>query len=739
MLLHAMSRVWDTHSTLGAVAVAASAVLTATAPAGELPVGGQAAEDGQTFELRYTATFSQDDLVFGESMGFDTVKLEGGDFLNVPGEPMLPAVGLRIALPEGMAVTGVEVVQSTSAELEGEYSLFPAQPPQPISTKAAPGELVAPEADVYASADAYPGRLVEFTRQNDLAGQAMAGLRFFPLQYAPAEGKLTFHNSIEVVIRGQSGYRCGDYLPQNASDRQRESYEQMVRGLVANPEDVRLSTSDDPSSAGRGVGPGDYDFVIITQSSWEDNFQPLADWKTKRGMPTAIVTTSWIYNDGGYSGDNQTKIRAFVQDARTNWGTMYFLLGGDTTVIPYNIKYLLGDNLANDTYYGDYDSDYLCEVHVGRASVRYESHVTNFIGKVLTYEQNPPLTDYAKTATFVGFDLTSYGSHEGENLKTDIKNYYLPSGWTYRSEYDSETGYHKYDVITYLNQGNNLVNHADHSDTYQMGTGLTNHGQYLSNSDMTNLNNGDYQSILYSLGCWAAAYDATTCIGEAFVQDTNGGGLAFVGNSRYGWYYQYQDVGLSFTFDRYFFRSLFPQGYYVLGDCFSDHKNDVYISDVYLQYIFTELNLLGDPTVPIWTEDPLALTVIHDDTLNLGQSTDFQVEVRSGGSGVGSATVCLWLEGDLYEIGTTDAGGVATFPGLTPGTTGTMYVTACKHNYLPEESEATVIEGSDCPEDLNGDLMVDIDDVFEVLAHWGEGAGMYDVNDDGTVDIDDLF
>jgi Ca2+-binding EF-hand superfamily protein len=44
-----------------------------------------------------------------------------------------------------------------------------------------------------------------------------------------------------------------------------------------------------------------------------------------------------------------------------------------------------------------------------------------------------------------------------------------------------------------------------------------------------------------------------------------------------------------------------------------------------------------------------------------------------------------------------------------------------------------------CKGDVNSDEMVDIDDLFDVLSHWGEGAGPYDVNNDGTVDIDDVF
>ena len=44
-----------------------------------------------------------------------------------------------------------------------------------------------------------------------------------------------------------------------------------------------------------------------------------------------------------------------------------------------------------------------------------------------------------------------------------------------------------------------------------------------------------------------------------------------------------------------------------------------------------------------------------------------------------------------------------------------------------------------CPADVNGDEVVDIDDLFDILSHWGEGPGTYDVNDDGIVDIDDVF
>ncbi len=588
------------------------------------------ARQAPAFELRHTMTFSEESLRFGSQMGLDTVSIEGGDWLNVPGEPLLPARTVRIAVPEGMAVTGVRVLSTESVELSGEFTIAPGRAPMPASVAIRATNVAAPSADTATPGDAYPGKVVEFTHQSDLAGQAFAVLRVYPLQYIATEKKLVLHTSIEIGLEGDGGYVCGDYLPQSISEVGRETCRRMVSDMVVNPESVRLQAASSGSDSTRGVEPGDYDYVIITHADWVDDFAPLADWKTKKGTPAKIVELDWIYDWGGYSGDKQSQIRQFVEDARNNWGAMYFLLGGDSNVVPFSERYLLGEEVPNDTYYADYDDDWVCEVHLGRAPVQDDSMVATFIDKVLTYEKNPPLSDYAKNAFFCGFDMSSSGSYEGQGTKVAIKGNYLPPSWTYRSEYDSEGGSHLSDVIGYINEGANLLNHVDHASWAYMGTGDRVHGEGLSISDMETLHNGDKQGIFYSIGCLPAAFTEDTCIGEAFVRNPNGGGVAFVGNTRSGWFMQYSDDGYSLGFDRVFFRSLFEQGHYILGDCFSDHKNDYYQSDEYYQFIFTELSLLGDPQLPIWTEDPTALMVTHPETLVVGEYTDYLVEKTDG-------------------------------------------------------------------------------------------------------------
>jgi len=614
------------------------------------------------------------------------------EFINEIGKPMLPAKEIKVALPAGMEVTQVKVTDTSSVDIKGKYTIFPAQPPQHTDVSLENIAFIEPDFETYNSMNSYPSKLVEYVHQTDLAGQAMAVIKLYPVQYVPYAEKLTFHNLIQFIIEGKEGYECGDYLPKDTSIEVIETYKQMIQEMVINPEDVELKVGDN-SAQPTGVPPGDYDYVIITQDSWVDDFQPLADWKTKKGIPANIVTTDWIYSE--YSGSNQQKIRSFVIDAHDEWGTIYFLLGGDTNVIPYQTKYISGDNIPTDTYYGDYDDDWTCEVYIGRAPVQSTGTwgIETFVDKVLTYEKDPPLSDYGKTAAFFGFDLYTYGSNEGEGCKQGIRNLYFPSGWTYRTEYDSESGTHYTDVLNYLNQGNNLVNHIDHSDTDFMGTGYTNHGQGMDTNDAKSRTNGDRQSIIYTIGCWACDYPDSECIAEGFVRNPNGGGIAFVGNSRYGWYSPYNSDYYSLRYDRYFFRSLFDQNHYKLGECFSDHKNDAYQSDDTYRYVFTELTLLGDPELPIWTEDPNEISDVDYPGSIGGGTQSFTVTVTDGGNPVSGVLVCVQKDDEIYETKTTNSNGEASFT-ITPVTQGTLDVTVTKHNYLPWEGTATVTEGS---------------------------------------------
>jgi hypothetical protein len=661
-----------------------------------LAISGQqnASVAHQSYQLSFTVTFSLDDFIFGTLKGFDTIELQQGASTYEMGKPMMPMKTIRVAVPADMKVTSINIVDITEQTIDGTYLVYPAQKPSPVGVAAIDEQFIQPDAQTYASGQPYPASLIGLNGQSDLAGQVMVDITIYPMQYTPSEKHLALVTSLTFTINGINGYLSGDYLSRQMSEREQAIYRQIIQTMVVNPENVELRTSPNPQPL--GVGPGNYEYVIITQDSWVSAFQPLADWKTQKGVPATIVPTAWIYNSGGYSGSDVQKIRAFVQDTYTTWGTTYVLLGGDIDVVPCSYKTFPGvdyDPVANDVYFADFDGDYICEVNIGRASVTGPGtgtgQIGSFIDKVLTYEINPPLSNYTTNAGFFGFDLDS--STHTQQTKISIKNAYIPSNWTVTTVYDSESGNHKTNVIYALNAGQNLVNHADHSGSDCIGVGYVNHGLLLYSSDMDALTNGDKQAIFYSMCCDPAAYD-TDSIAEHFVRNSNGGGIAFMGNSRYGWYMPGSVNTYSLGYDIHIFKSVFQGNFYNLGAAFSNHKDSAYLDspgDEYYQYIYTELTLLGDPELPIWTENPQSYTVTHPSQIPVGGST-FTVHVTSGGNPVSQATVCLWKGTEVYMTGSTDSTGTITFD-VTPTSPGTLSVTVTKHNYLPYQGSAGVM------------------------------------------------
>ena len=655
--------------------------------------------------LEHCFRCSTDDLTVEQRGAFDLVRLRGCDLIGEPGAPSLPSLTLRFAIPSGWTATAVEVVSVETIELPGTYRSLPAPAPQPIdglaSVRQAESLDLGPDPAIYTSQRPFPGQTVEFLGQSDLTGQAMAFVRVHPLQYIPAEGRLHLATAITFRVIGAPGYVCRDYLPANASPAARAAYERALRAMVINPQDVQ------PAAAAPGTGgapqparlePGSFDYVIITRADWVDDFQPLADWRTREGLPATIVTTEWIFNESGYGGSNLENMRAFFADAHATWGASYFLLGADVPTLPFHLRTITvpgyqTDVISNYTYFADYDDDWVCEVHLGNASVQSAQQISDFIGKVFAYEKTPPLGGYTETAAFLGFDISICGDGHGESFKEGyIRADWLPADWALVTEYDSEPGLHKADVISYLRQGHHLVNHHDHCHNTLMGTGWICHGELLEIPDVYTLNNGERTSIVFAIGCHPAEFAIGSCIGEVFLRLTGGGAIAFIGNTCIGWGGSVEDpIHYTMRQDYYLYRNLFDLDILRLGENFTLLKNDEYDPyDPYNlhQYCFTQLHLLGDPGLRVWSAEPQPLTVSHEHTLAGGQPCNFAVDVSGPAGPLDGAVVCLWKGDEVYEVAQT-AGGTAFFA-LPAMHDGVLLVTVTNRNHLPYEGQAQV-------------------------------------------------
>lgn len=708
------------------------------------PVPGGATQTGgpnNGYTVLYTAQFSKEDLSFDQLRGYDMVRLGEGYYVEELGKPMLPLIELKIALPAGMAVKSVMAVDTKSEVIPGEYNIFPAQPPLKIGASDQEVDFIEPDQQTYASLVPYPSQLVEFAYQTDLAGQGIAVIQLYPVHYVPGEKQLTLYTSLTIEIAGVGGYECGDYLSPNVSGSDQKNFEQRVKEMVVNPEDVMLVTSS--SKGPSGVLPKlSFRHVIITSSSYASYFQTLADWHTQKGVRDTIITTAWIYANYAGAADS-IKIRAFIRDADTTWGAKYFLLGGEHETVPFCYRtYYNNENTPSDEYYADYDNDWIHEVFVGRVPVEGSNEIITFINKLLKYEQDPPRTNYPLNILFIGMDDDDFTHSE---VLKDTISHHIPARFNVTKVYDSDpTPPHNHltDAINAFNAGQNLVNHVDHSNTNVMGMGYSNHGWSLYDSDVDALTNNNKMSIVVSVGCLPNHMDSTDCIAEHFViRNSYRAGLAFTGNTRDGWYNWGDPLSLSHMLDREWWFSLFDRNKYRLGETIADAKEHFNNPPGIERHCEWTFNLLGEPEMPIWTDslDSFAVTC-PDSLLNRKFSFFVHVEDSTTHVPVESAYVCLWKANEVYQTGYTDVSGDVTLHPL-PRTTGTMYVTTTQHNYIPSRKQ--VIIPYICG-DITLDGAVELGDLVYLISYqYKNGSAPIlmetaDVNMDGVVSLGDV-
>ncbi len=483
------------------------------------------------------------------------------------------------------------------------------------------------------------------------------------------------------------------------------------------------------SSGGGGSGyTGNAEYIIITDTSFVNAFQPLAYWKTKEGIPASIVSTDSIYSN--YAGvDNAEKVRNFIKEAKDS-GAVYILLGGqcdyengEEYVARRNAFCLTSDagyytdedTIIADLYFSDLDGtwdgngngtygetldnvDMYPDIYVGRAPVKTVSQVQNFVNKILTYEKSPDTTS--------AYIMSSF--HPQGNLWKTNKGYSMPDSmvqfdpatWTATIFREDDGQVSETSVTNEFSAGHNLVHIVGHGNEvgvyYNYGNDVM-----MNNTDADNLSNGmDKLSIASSIACFSGAMDEVSggdCFAEHLENATNGGTVASLFNSRYGWGYSSPEgaLGPSGEQSKYFFKALHQDNIYILGQTWAQMENYMVpsaSSDAYFRWCLYERNLLGDPSMPIWTDTPEPLTVTHNDSVPTGSSNLVITVTDNAKAPVDNALVTLWgkTEDTLYVRGYTNANGVDTLA-INPTVDGdTVWVTVTKHNYIPNEGYVTV-------------------------------------------------
>ena len=547
---------------------------------------------------------------------YQRVEMDGTTrFDSIPGAPVLPQKPVYYLIPYGQEVRGISVTPGELQSLEGEYLIEPAQKPVPIS-QAKLAEPTFPDPLFYNLEKSYlPCKYISTQTKS---GYKLLILSLFPVDYNPLRRQVSYYKDIKVEIETTQGKPESSHLRANLDQEIIDE----IRELVENPEVLQTYMSGEdsreatqPLNAEPLVPPGGpYEYVVITSSSLSDNFQPLVDRKITRGLTATTVTTQYIYANyaGTENGDNADKIRHFIADAYSSWGTQWVLLGGDIEVVPQRGVYVSCgaewySNLPTDMYYacldgpwnndGDSrwgegndgaagsDVDLMPEVYVGRAPVSSGTEADNFVAKTIKYDNKNHPND--NKAIWLGeqLDAFTFGSYSG----IPIKETCLPVYWSVVSRYDSSGGWSGNNFINDLNRAPNIINHLGHANqTYNAR---------IYSSDIPDLTN-NHPYFMYSQGCDSGSFDThDISIAERHVVSDKGA-FAVVMNARFGWYAQGVSPSYSHWYALEFWDAAFNEEKLSLAEANQDSKADnlfrVEQTGCY-RWIHFETNLFGDP------------------------------------------------------------------------------------------------------------------------------------------------
>ncbi len=671
-----------------------------------------------------------------EIANFDNyTQVSFGDFYNYAniGEPQIPIVYRHYAIPIDASNITLDISSCEMDTLMTDIYLYPVQPPRPSSSTNY-SDFVEPNDSIY-NQILYPNTAAEIVSDTRMMGFRIIKVAYYPFAYKPKE-KLLYKRAIECSLNYYSTTGILFDAPK-ISERRANSARKHVASLVENHNDVlnaninpivnqRMSTMD--LSVQNDMIP---DYVIITNNELKSEFQHLADWKTKKGIPTIIKTIEEIETE--YVGaDLVDKIQNYLIDFKEKWGdeSLYLLLGGDSEIIPYREVETCnsekkGDLCATDACYVDQNftidwsnftgtSSSTRNIYMGRLPMNTPNDLKTFIDKLIHYEKADINIDYSYINNFLMtcallFDPiekpVQHRQYDSYRTKLDVfRKTHLAKHMKYQYLYDhvnctcsssihpifhANTEYtkelNKNNFISALRGDTNygfshLMFFYDHGLPWSLGASDIDKGEDLFVSDICQLEDSIHFNIILTGSCYTADF-TENCIAENFLKKNS---IAYIGNT---------DAGITEEYNifKYFLSTLYSNSH--------GKKSIGYIHSKILPFVlgnmhgYHRLHLLGDPEMPVWTNVPQNLDVTVSPTNRIVASwqepTTIKVRVNNLPAGE-TATVCIMKDTEVYkvmEISDTDEHRFQ----CTPLTAGTMHVTVTAHNFRPHETAIPVV------------------------------------------------
>ncbi|MYB65780.1 hypothetical protein F4X73_13905 [Candidatus Poribacteria bacterium] len=339
------------------------------------------------------------------------------------------------------------------------------------------------------------------------------------------------------------------HAPQYQQDGQIEfntsiQYIALTKDKYQKPVEIIKDTPSDLKNTQNGT-----DYIIITDTEFVRDAQPLANFRSQQGLRSKIVEVQDIYDEFNHGISNPYALRDFLKYTYHNWqppAPTYVLLLGDTnlrekssTVPTIQIQVPgYGSSASDHQFVTIRGNDQFPDMLIGRVPVTNSVEARIFVERAINYETNGNRGPWHKRILMLaGSDADfhhqtdSLVEHNHLTRKYETQVIYAPP--TAEDELTLGEGVTPVgrQVIDGFNAGSSLVNYVGHG-----GGGRWASSRMMDLEDPhINLRNISELPFVISMTCFTGAFDIPGgCLAEEFLRSENGGAIAVFGGTSIG-------------------------------------------------------------------------------------------------------------------------------------------------------------------------------------------------------------
>ena len=572
-----------------------------------------------------------------DAQGYVYLKIGNLKPCTKPGEPQLPMKTFVIKLPRNAEVIGAEMTYGNYREIENELNIVPM--PQPVtwswpeaeeankyneewadknlSLKKKQYQRYIPDEKVYSLSTYFPGKALSYYVGCDNEYKHVI-VRFYPVQYTPAKKKAILITDVEINV-------YYNYSPEP------ESFFRNDSGVPA----MRYSESEN---------------VIITPPELFEQANRLKNFHDNKGIPTAVVNTTWIFSNYGNASDppyegyknsflpgwgditgyNYTLAKRtvkYLKDTVEHPNLTYVTLFGNARLVPpsyyiYIAHYDTYNNwIPTDFFYASPDYDLFPNVMVGRLPVSSSAEAEHVVEKIENWDGNVSY-DWFKNVSLGGGKPFRTIYYIGELATVDSVNQNYFNGMNVTEFFRTDGNFNKANLTNSLSGDTGILYVFTHGSGDSWGI----EGDPINVDDLLSLPHNSRVPVVVSPACMDGAFDTNLypntlsgyaqpiSFGEGVVL-SNASGIAYIGGARvnYGGLISYIDKGnLRITKEpcmqgmlTYVFKA-YHEGANSLGRITKEAmktyllENDFCAFNIPLDNVtYFEFTLLGDPALQI--------------------------------------------------------------------------------------------------------------------------------------------